>query len=52
MFKPHVTAHGDFRALPQDTPPPVNFRGVRILAWAAYVFLNLLYLLVNSVVVG
>lgn len=45
MFKPHVTAHGDFRALPQDAPPPVNFRGVRILAWAAYVLLNVLYLL-------
>ena len=45
MFKPHVTAHGDFRALPADQPPAINFRGVRILAWAAYVFLNILYLL-------
>ncbi len=40
-----TTAHGDIRALPKGDPPPVNFRGVRILAWAAYVLLNLLYLL-------
>lgn len=45
MFKPHVTAHGDFRALPTDEPPPINFHGVRILAMAAYILLNVLYLL-------
>ncbi len=40
-----TTAHGDIRALPQEAPPPINFHGVRILAMAAYVLLNLLYIL-------
>ncbi len=45
MSKAFTTAHGDLRALPKGDPPPVNMRGVRILAWTTYTLLNVLYIL-------
>lgn len=41
-----TTAHSDIRHLPDipDTPPALNIRGVRVLAWAAFWLLNILYL--------
>ena len=45
MSKAFTTAHGDLRALPKGDPPPVNMRGVRILAWTAYTLLNVLYIM-------
>ena len=45
MPKTFTTAHGDIRALPNVDPPPINVRGVRILAWTTYALLNLLYIL-------
>ena len=45
MSTAFTTAHGDLRALPKGDPPPVNMRGVRILAWTAYTLLNVLYIM-------